>query len=104
MADPVLRARLKRVQNAQAILHGLDDSLCSAGLMTVDEWRLARAGTYSVNQARYASGSDPTGQRFHCNTKVMLSELVWSAHNAVPVRDELQAPLSWLHYSYMTVT
>ena len=91
----MLRARLKRVQNAQAILHGLDDSLCSAGLMTVDEWRLARAGTYSANQARYATTPDPTGQRYHCNTKVMLTELVWSAHNAVPVRDELQAPLSW---------
>ena len=63
------------VRNADAVLAGLEDGTCQAGFVTVDEWRKR------IND--------------HCHRLVLLDSSVYSIANAYPVRDDLQAPMSW---------
>ena len=68
---------------------------CTVGILTEDEWRLARMGKRSMasQHAFYANVTSPLTH--HCDTKIALPGAIYFVGNAVAVRDELQAPLSW---------
>uniref|UniRef100_A0A7S3Z448 Ionotropic glutamate receptor C-terminal domain-containing protein n=2 Tax=Lotharella globosa TaxID=91324 RepID=A0A7S3Z448_9EUKA len=71
------------VANAQEALVKMDNGECSGVLLTEDEWTAARAGLYTED--------DPSK---HCN-KIQVGDTVYVSGNSVPVRTDLQAPLSW---------
>ena len=67
--------RVVSVQNASEVFNKLDSGECKAGFVTADEWRK------NINS--------------QCHNKVLLDSSVYSMGNAYPVRDDLQAPMSW---------
>lgn len=63
------------VKNANEVLAGLEANTCQAGFVTIDEWRK------KMNS--------------HCERLLLLDSAVYSIANGYPVRDDLQAPVSW---------
>jgi len=71
------------VSNAKEALEKMDQGECSTALLTDDEWNAARTGIFTEE--------DPSK---HCN-KIQVGDTVYVIGNSVPVRTDLQAPLSW---------
>ena len=82
-------------KNSNAVLIGMDEGECQVGILTEDEWRRARMGDKSrpEDSPIYANSSSPA--TYHCDTKIALPGAIYFVGNALAVRDELQAPLSW---------
>tara|TARA_B110001452_G_scaffold256382_1_gene249670 strand:- start:206 stop:1465 length:1260 start_codon:yes stop_codon:yes gene_type:complete len=61
------------------VLDAMDEGRCDAAITYDDQW----------------FGERLWGERHHCETKAMLAEAVMVLGNAIPVRDDLQAAMSW---------
>lgn len=83
------------VRNSQEVLLAMDEGRCALGILTEDEWRRARMGDKSRPEpgSFYANVSSPL--TYHCDTKLALPGAIYFLGNALAVRADLQAPLSW---------
>ena len=66
----------------------MDEGTCSVGILTEDEWRLARMGRKS-KEAQHPIYANATNRlTYHCDTKIALPGAIYFVGNAVAVRDE----------------
>ena len=95
-AFPLIRGFYVPLEDGSASYKLMDNGECDAALVTEDSWAIATGGSLSLpeDDARYANHANGAA-RYHCDTKIVLPEIVVAFDIAVPVRRDLQRPLSW---------
>ena len=72
---------------------------CEAGIVEETTWQLALSGMLSlpdhpIHGERYAAHPNGAGQ-WHCDTKILLPEIIYTMSIAMPVRSDDQRVMSW---------
>ena len=74
----------------------MDRRLCDAAIVDVDSWERAKREMLSFPESDSRYGGHPGGsKRYHCDTKVMLRDVVYRTDIVLAVREDLQNPMSW---------
>ena len=95
-AFPKMRGRYTGLGNGNDAFLEMDKGNCDAAILDDMSWTMAKNGLFSKpeDDPRYAShGNGP--EAYHCDTKALLPENVFSVDIALPVRSDLQRLLSW---------
>jgi len=78
------------------VFTAMDRGECEAAIIDTDAWKVAQGGLYSTAERGIKYARHPNGpKRYHCDTKLMLPEVLYSIEIALPIRLDLHDAFSW---------